>query len=120
MQKALAQSNTDSGDLYNQLYELRAAFLELDATANGNRSKKEVGANEDLTVGDRLGVAQTGNWSSTYGPTQLHLENFMIAQEQYEIIKADLNSLVNEKIPSMEKALEEAGAPWIEGQALPE
>ena len=120
MQTALAQSNSDSGDLYNQLYQLRTDFLELDATMNGNRSKKEVGANEDPTVGDRLGVAQTGNWASTYGPTPLHLENFEIAQEQFAVIQADLNILLDEKIPAMEKALEEAGAPWIEGQALPE
>lgn len=120
MQTALAQSNSDSGDLYNQLYQLRAAFLELDEASYGNRSKKEVGANQDPTVGDRLGVAQTGNWASTYGPTPLHLENFKIAQEQFATIQADLNVLIDEKIPAMEKALEEAGAPWIEGQALPE
>jgi hypothetical protein len=50
----------------------------------------------------------------------LHLENFKIAKEQFAAIKGDLNVLINEKMPAMEKDLETAGAPWVEGQALPE
>ena len=120
MQVALAQSHSDSGDLYDQLVELRTSLLKLESAAYGNRSKQEVGINEDPTVRDRLSVAQTGNMNSTYGPTALHLENFRIAKEQFDAIQTELKVMVDEKIPSMEKALEAAGAPWIEGQPLPE
>lgn len=119
MQVALAQSHSDSGDLYEQLVQLRSVLLEIETAAYGYRSKGEVGANGNPTVGDRLRVALMGTTNSTYGPTALHLENFRIAKEQFDAIRAELKILVDEKIPAMEKALEAAGAPWIEGQPLP-
>jgi hypothetical protein len=120
MQMALAQSHTDNGDLYKRLYQLRVSFQEIETAMYGNKSKQEVGSIDSPTIGDRLSVARTGNMASTYGPTPLHLENFKIAKEQFAAIKGDLNVLINEKMPAMEKDLETAGAPWVEGQALPE
>jgi hypothetical protein len=120
MQGALAQSHSDSGDLYERLVKLRADLLDVEKAAYGYSSRQEVGAYDDPTVGDRLRVAIMGTTNSTYGPTAMHLENFRIAKEQFDAIRSELKVLVEEKIPAMEKALEAAGAPWIEGQPLPD
>ncbi len=120
MQVALAQSRSDSGDLYDQLVQLRTDVLELEKDAYGYRSKQEVGEKDNPTVGDRLSVAIMGTTNSTYGPTPVHLENFRIAKEQFAALRNKLKVLVEEKIPAMERALGAAGAPWIEGQPLPD
>ena len=119
MQLALAQSQAEMGNLYDQLYELRDALLIIDKTLNGSRAKQEVGELSNLTVGDRLSVVKMGNMSSTYGPTPLHIENFKIATAQYDAIRADLSNLLDKQMPDLERKLNESGAPWIEGQALP-
>ncbi len=120
MQVALAQSHSDSGGLYGQLVRLRTSVLELERAAYGYRSKQEVGEKDNPTVGDRLRVAIMGTTNSTYGPTPVHLENFRIAKERFAAIRKKLDVLTKEKIPAMESALEAAGAPWIEGQPLPD
>jgi len=99
---------------------LRTEFIRLDRQLNGNRSKREVGAKDVPSVGARLGVATSGNWGSTYGPTAMHRASLDLARNEYSEISAELNVLNSEKLPAMEKALQAAGAPWVEGQALPE
>ena len=120
MQLALAQSQADFGSMYDQVFILRTEFLALDRRLNGNHSKQEVGAKNDPTVGERMGVARSGNWGSTYGPTPMHLESFEISKVEFAEINSSLKVLLDQKVPAMEKALKDAGAPWIEGQALPE
>ena len=43
-----------------------------------------------------------------------------IAKEEYAIVKSQLEEIRKVKIPALEKLLTEAGAPWIEGQDLPD
>ena len=117
---ALAQSHSDAGDLYDQLVQLRNSVLDLETRAYGYQSKQEIGEVGNPTVGDRLRVAIMGTTNSTYGPTPVHLENFRIAKEQFDAIRTEVKDIVDKKIPAMEKALEAAGAPWIEGQPLPD
>ena len=120
MQVALTRSEADFGALYDSLYALRTELLDLDRKLNGYRTKKEVGATNDPTVGERLNVARMGSSMSTYGPTPTHRESFRIAKEEFADIHAELKMILDEKIPAMEKALQDAGAPWIEGQELPQ
>jgi len=120
MQNALTLSNADFGDLYSQLNDLREAFALLNEQMVGDRSKAEVGALGRATIWDRYNVASTGVSNSTYGPTTLHRENLEIAMEEHEVIREEVEVLLNEKIPALEKELEASGAPWIQGQALPE
>ena len=43
-----------------------------------------------------------------------------MAQQQHQLVKDALNTILSRDMPRLEKALQDAGAPWIEGQALPE
>lgn len=120
MQNALTVSNADFGDIYNQLEELRLAFISLNYELGGDKVKVEVGAKGKKTIWDRYNVASYGVYASTYGPTPLHLENIEIALQLHDEMRGKLDILLDEKIPAMENELEAIGAPWIQGQALPE
>jgi photosystem II stability/assembly factor-like uncharacterized protein len=119
MQNAITISNADFGTLYSQLEELRLAFVSLNYELSGNPAKNEVGALSQARVWERYNVAVMGVSESTYGPTPLHLENVEIALQLHQKMKKKLLVLLDEKVPAMEEALEEAGAPWIQGQPLP-
>jgi hypothetical protein len=62
----------------------------------------------------------SGTMNSTYGPTPLHKKSLEIAKSQFADFKIELEKLINAEIPKFEKSLINAGAPWVEGQPLPE
>lgn len=119
MKVALARATIAPGELNTQLYELHQELLDLQEELRGNSAKNEIGEKNNPTIYDRLSVALTGTAYSTYGPTPMHKENLRIAGEKFSTLEAKLTTLVNEDIPQIEKALAEAGSPWVEGAPLP-
>ncbi|MCB9050900.1 MAG: glycosyl hydrolase [Lewinellaceae bacterium] len=119
MQLALSRTPGAPGALDEQLHGVRQALLQLDEALNGNRAKQEVGEKTPPTVQDRLRTAVSGTRLSTYGPSPMHRRSLEIARSGLSSIKAELSRITGQQIPQLEKAMAEAGAPWIEGQALP-
>jgi len=119
MQTALSRSAAVPGELDSKLHQLKRDLMDLDAQLNGNRSRREVGEKTNPTINNRLRVAGSA-MNSTYGPTKTQMRNLEIGQELFKEVKAKLEMIVNKRVPVLEKALQEAGAPWIEGQAIPD
>ncbi|HKL53188.1 MAG TPA: hypothetical protein VJ902_04460, partial [Wenzhouxiangellaceae bacterium] len=63
--------------------------------------------------------AMIGTGRSTYGPTPTHERSLEIAEQQFDEVRADLNRLVEQRIPALEDALFDAGAPWTPGSPVP-
>ncbi|MFC2096617.1 WD40/YVTN/BNR-like repeat-containing protein, partial [Bacteroidota bacterium] len=119
MIKALSSANTEQGDLYSKIFKIKRELIEIETEFYGNKSKGEVGEGNNPTVYNRIGVAQIGTSNSTYGPTPTHKRSLEIAKKQFGEIKLKLVDIIDNKIPPLEDELKNAGAPWIEGQALP-
>lgn len=120
MRKALARTQVEPQELERRISEVRSQLISLDNELNGNRSKQEVGENQKHTVNDRLSAAMLGTFGSTYGPTATHQKSLEIAKRQLGGIKEKLEVLRLTTIPGLERDLAAAGAPWFEGQPLPE
>ena len=73
---------------------------------------------ETTTVAHRLDFVVTGTSFSTYGPTPSHVEAMDLAEEQFATVKGRLVQLTEVAIPAFERALVEAGAPWVPGMPL--
>jgi photosystem II stability/assembly factor-like uncharacterized protein len=119
MQKALQQTPAVPGVLDSLVHQLKQDLIVLDEKFNGNSAKLEIGEKIDPTIRSRLNVAKAGT-GTTYGPTAMHKRNLEIAKSEYEIIKAELVDIHDKRIPEIERLMMEAGAPWIEGQPIPE
>ena len=115
MQEALSRAMAVPGELDAQLYHLRMSLLDLDQQLNGNRTKQQIGEKGKPTVQQRLGVAYLGTTNATYGPTPMHKRSLEIAQTQFSEIQRQLQKILTVDILNMEKALQQAGAPWTEG-----
>jgi septal ring factor EnvC (AmiA/AmiB activator) len=120
LEQVLNRSTSAPGDLDKELHEIRQTLQDLDERLNGNRSKREVGEKYNPTIKNRLNFALAGTRLSTYGPTPNHMKSMAIAEKRYTLFSADLNKVVEETLPEFERKLSEAGAPWMEGQPLPE
>jgi hypothetical protein len=116
----LSRTPSAPGELDPQLHQLRQALLELDGRLNGNRSKRQVGEKRNPTIVDRVSFAHAGTRYSTYGPTPSHKRSLEIAAKQFSKFKTELENILYQQLPQFEKALQDAGAPWLEGQEIPE
>lgn len=120
MEKALARTSLEPTELLKQIHQLRASLQDLDVEMNGNPSKQSVGESDPLSVRDRLNYAMMGSSNSTYGPTATMRKSLDIANEQYVSLRERLENIRMVQIPAVEQTLISAGAPWMEGQPIPE
>lgn len=120
MQTALSRTPAAPGNLDERLHQLRQTLLEFDEQLNGSRAKRNVGERINPTIIGRLWFAMGGTRNSTYGPTPNIEKSLEIASGQFAELKAGLENIITQQLPDVEKALMEAGAPWIEGRSIPE
>ena len=78
----------------------------------GNKSKKEVGEKDYLTISDRLSSARGGWYPNTYGPTSLHMNSFNMAKELFTQMQPKADDYIS-KVNNMVSRFEEAGGPTI-------
>lgn len=119
LEKALNLSNAAPGTLDTELATIRAQLLEIDKQVNGIGAKNDVGEHNLPTIDDRIFVAMIGTSRSSYGPTATHKKSLKIANQELQQVRDKLDMLVTKALPSLEEKLENAGAPWVEGQTLP-
>lgn len=112
MQLALERAAITPGELNTKIHTVYQALLALDAKENGLSTKGEVGEKDNPGVGTFLRTASRG-LATTYGPTQMYKENLEIAKSLLIVLKAKVDLFSMEKIPALEKQLEETGAPVI-------
>ena len=117
MTRAAYKAENLSDGLIERLDDARRALLTIDKNMNGNDIKDEIGERSNPTPNDanRLGWVAFGN---TYGPTGNHIGAYERAKKQLVGIKAQVANMVNTTIPALERELQQAGAPWVEGQGL--
>jgi hypothetical protein len=120
MRLALSRTQIDPAELDHKLYRIKDELLSLDEKINGNTSKEEVGEKSPPSIAQRLYVAMSGTANSTYGPTPMLMRSMEIAKEEYSEVKLEIDDIRRVQIPALEILLINAGAPWIEGQPLPE
>ena len=111
--KILKYANLTPGKLEREIHDLKKVMYILDEKINGNSAKKEIREKEILSITSRISIAQRGFSRSTYGPTEMHLENFEIAKQLFSRLKPKLESFSNLDVPKIENLLKEAGVPII-------
>ena len=118
MTKALTRTPTEAPDVYSQLFILKKKLQTLQSQINGSGAKSEIGERNAPSFQSRMftGYRALG---TTYGPTPNHKQTVGVAIKEFEQAKNTLQAIVD-KMPALENQLVKLGAPWIEGQAIPE
>ena len=96
----------------NDVNNLREETNQIYSKLYGSKSKKQIGEKEPQSIFNRLSNARGGWYSSSYGPTQLHMQSFEIAKEMFKRVKPEMNAYFD-KVEKVGKILEEAGAPIV-------
>lgn len=113
MQAALKRSQAQPGEIDKELHDLMQKLYELDEKLQGNQSMNEIGEKTPPTIKLRITAVTMGGLVSTYGPTPTHRKSLAIAQKEFEVVHSALEDVRNVIIPSIEKKLMEADAPYV-------
>jgi photosystem II stability/assembly factor-like uncharacterized protein len=117
--QALGRSRAAPNSLDAELHALDQELHDIDEALGGNRSRRVVGEPTVHAISHRLRAVSSGTRLSTYGPTATHRRSLEIAEGELEDVRQRLNALLVERLPALERKLQEAGAPWTPGQPLP-
>ena len=117
MVNALKKAKILPGSIEPKIAELKADLIRIKKSISGSPSKSEVGEKNPSGLDNYLYNATTGLRNS-YGPTPLHMKSLEIAKKLLSDLRKEVTSINNIQIPEIEKALKEAGAPYIMGQGI--
>jgi photosystem II stability/assembly factor-like uncharacterized protein len=117
MKIAAGKTTKPEPGIVSQIYDASQKIKKLDLDINGYDAKNEVGARNRPSPNSRMFVGFRG-LNTTYGPTAMHKETVETGKSELAKAKTGIAELSNSVLPEIEKALKEAGAPWIEGQGL--
>jgi len=112
LEKATIYMAKEPGAIEKEISNLKIKMQSLEQKLYGNASKREIGEKDGKSVSFRLSVAQRG-FSTTYGPTKMHMESLDMAKALFDKLKPDIDTFATVDIPALEKQLLDAGVPPI-------
>ena len=116
MKRAANKTTAPNDVLLKQINDVRLNLMAVQKELRGHPVKSEIGERSNPTPNDGNRILFSG-LSNTYGPTGNQKASFNRAKKQLQGIKSNLQSIIN-ILPAIERSLQQAGAPWIEGQGL--
>jgi photosystem II stability/assembly factor-like uncharacterized protein len=105
--------------LWKEIRTLQVRLLNVQEKFSGDPTRTR--RNEDAMPGlqSRLANSMMGAMGSTNGPTGTHRRQYEIAGEEFDAAMVELNQLLGTDIPALLKKLDDVGAPWTPGRAIP-
>ncbi|MFL2571192.1 MAG: glycosyl hydrolase [Parvicellaceae bacterium] len=110
--KSLGYVNEQRTTLTKEVYDLLETMNSLKREIDGSSSRAEVGEKDNVSLNSRLYNSRGGWYPNTYGPTELHMESFKMATELFKRLQPKVDAYI-EKVNSVGKQLESAGAPVL-------
>jgi len=107
-------------DLYQQARTMSLRFQDVREQFEGDRTQPRRSEPGMPGILGRIRQVVGGHWLSTSAPTSTHRTNLQIAESDFRAALASLKTLVEVDLVALEAQLEQAGAPWTPGRALPD
>lgn len=114
LQTALSRASEEAPQLAGRLNDARLELLEINEQMNGSEARNEIGERNPVSPRSRL-FSGFRALRTTYGPTQMHRELIELGKQQLALFSREVNQIADEEMPELEKAVQDAGAPPIEG-----
>ena len=116
IKQALHQTPKAPEELMKQAIDMETKTREIRRALLGDRSISRRYANQPPSISSRIRRVVSGHWRSTSAPTQTMKDQYRIVGEEFEPQLDKLRKLIEVDLKNLEKALEEAGAPWTPGR----
>lgn len=119
IREALHQTPAASPELIKQAKAMKNQIREIIRALSGDRTISRRSGNQPPSCSSRIRAVVSSQWSSTSAPTQTMKDQYQITGEEFGPVLAKLKQLIEVDLKNLEKAMEDAGAPWTPGR-IPE
>lgn len=119
MKSLVEQSPQVDLALREDVRKLELQLMDLDEVLSGDPTKPRRSEPEMPGLLGRLQNVVGGIWSAQREPTGTHRQNLKIVKDAMPDLLSELRTIVERKIPDLDKKFEEAKAPWTPGRKLP-
>jgi len=119
LKKALKNTPDAPVSLLSDINTIEDKLSEIKRQLTGDRTILSRNENAPVSVRSRVGTIAYGLWNSTSAPTQTQKDSYKVAGEEFSLILSELKQLAETDLVNLEKAMEQAGAPWTPGR-IPE
>lgn len=116
IQTALQQTPTASAQLTQTASQLHARNLEILRNLRGDVVLRERNENTPPSIEDRVETIMSNERMSSSLPSKTDQEAYAIASEELAQELGKLRTILDQDLPKLEKAMEQAGAPWTPGR----
>ena len=117
IRSALDRTAGDTAALEKQYADIQGQINAINLALYGLESRNRMGI-KPANISSRLGYAMTATWSSTYGPTKQHIDQLGYALEGLDKVAKQIADLQQKSVPSLQKAIIDAGGPWTMGASV--
>jgi hypothetical protein len=105
-------------ELHQAAHRIERELKSIQQGLSGNERRSLYGDAGPMSVNDRLQVALTGTFRSTYGPTPTHRQSLEIAETAFAGLKERLEQVLRSDLPALRAQLDEKGVPWTPGRGV--
>ena len=113
---ALKSVTVSHKDLYAEIRALELKLAELGRQLFGDRTYRSVDQDAEPGLNQRLSAIMGEQRASTSAPTQTQRDNYRIVEEEFSPIYSALKQIVATEVKSIEKKLDDIGAPYTPGR----
>jgi len=119
IQSALQQTPTADNQLSQTAEQLQQRNLEVLRRLRGDTVLRDRNENTPPSIDDRVQTIMQNERMSRSPPPRTDLDGYAIASEEFTEELGKLRTIQEQDLPKLEKAMEQAGAPWTPGR-IPE
>jgi photosystem II stability/assembly factor-like uncharacterized protein len=87
-------------------------------TLNGDNLAGRLDKGSPFPISARIGWLTYEMWNSTSAPTQTQKDALRLASTDFKPVLNQIRSIYEQQLPALEKALEDAGAPYTPGRVI--
>ncbi|MAJ51410.1 MAG: glycosyl hydrolase, partial [Flammeovirgaceae bacterium] len=114
LRNAMKRVDKRDASLVKNLFEVHQSLLDISLQMNGETVKSEVGEKSNPTPKDGLMIGYMA-LSTTYGPTQNHIDALSRAHKQLNGLANALTPISKQTLPDLIEQFKKLGGPWVEG-----
>jgi len=115
--KVALKSVTDSDEeLGMEIKTIKKKIKEIQDKLSGDQTMQKIDKDTIPGLSTRINGIIYEQWRSTSAPTQTQMDAYDIVADEFYSVLEELKKLIKEDIPSIEKKLEESGAPYTPGR----
>ena len=119
LQKALLETPRADPSLAATLLAIEDRLRNLDERLRGDAVVSRYNEPASTSIVDLVQTVVEGQWSTSAAPTKTQRDSYALAAETFAPVLAELRTLIEADLKSVEQQMEKAGAPWTPGR-LPE